>query len=255
MGTVRLRAVAIAIIAGLVMMVAPGAASADFTVTEGHQFSGVVGSVVCVFNAQAHEANCTGTVTADPINWGDGTSSAATLTKVSCSSQIPNATGQCEEVHGAHTYENQGSYSGSATITNGESSSQINFTATVNLASLTLGTPNVTRSGNDVTLTASLTDGDPDHDNCDYTATIDWGDGNTTDGTVEPTSGQGESCVIEITRQPGASGRDVTGGGGAFTVSGTHTYTQEPSSDVAQVTVTDNADGQVAGPVDSNPIP
>jgi hypothetical protein len=265
-----LRALAIGIISAVAVLTAPAVAAANFTVAEGHPFSGVVGTVVCVFNAQSKTGNCTGTPKANGINWGDGSSSAATLTKKTCSSQISGATGTCYDVHGTHTYETVGSYNGSDTVMNGSgtSSSQVNFTATVSLAALTLGTPTVTRSGNDVTLTASLTDADPDHGHCDYAASIDWGDGNTTAGTVVPTDGGGGSCTIEA-KDPGPTHRrgrkthrarprahqSAAADTSPFTVSGTHTYAAEPSTDYAQVTVTDDADGQTAGPVDSNPIP
>jgi hypothetical protein len=255
----------VGVISALVLLAAPAAASANITVTEGNQFSGVVGTVTCVFNQNTKSSNCSSTMTANPINWGDGSSSAATLVKKTCSSQIPGATGTCYDVHGAHTYETVGSYNGSDTVENGSSSSQVNFTASVSLAALTLGTANVTRSGNDVTVTASLTDADPDHDHCEYAASIDWGDGDTTAGTVEPTDGDGGSCTIEAkdlgaTRRRGRHATRVrphTAGedDSPFAVSGMHTYTAEPSTDYVQVTVTDNADGQVAGPVDSNPIP
>src|SRR4029077_11007285 len=64
---------------------------------------------------------------------------------------------------------------------------------------------------------ASFTDSDAANVPGDFVATIDWGDGNTTAGTV-------------------------TGGGGTFTVSGTHTYANAGVFTVT-VTLTEDAPG------------
>src|SRR5262249_8440059 len=58
----------------------------------------------------------------------------------------------------------------------------------------------------------------------DFTATIDWGDGTITPGTV-------------------------TGGGGFFTVTGTHTYTDEIQGGIYGVTVTEPEANLPIGPV------
>jgi ELWxxDGT repeat protein len=69
---------------------------------------------------------------------------------------------------------------------------------------------------------ASFTDPDPDEAG-PYTATIDWGDGTTTAGTVDPT-------------------------GGSFAVSGMHVYTAA-GQDAVQVTITDGAGTATASSV------
>jgi len=128
------------------------------------------------------------------IAWGDGTTSTA---------NVVGSSGTYE-VLGAHVYTDEGIYTTTTTLTHTSDSQQATATGSANVAEgdvlsgtgLTLQTTqNNIFSGtvatfSDVNIFAPPTD---------FTATIVWGDGTSTAGTV-------------------------TGGSGAFSILGTHTY-------------------------------
>lgn len=125
------------------------------------------------------------------IDWGDGSTSAGTISGGNGSFTVT----------GDHTYAEEGSYHLSVTITdvdNTGNAQTVNPSATV--ADAPLAASGLARnSANPVTgVVANFTDADPDGTASDYSATIDWGDGTTSAGTI--------------------------GGTGPFTVSGSHTY-------------------------------
>jgi hypothetical protein len=126
------------------------------------------------------------------INWGDATTSAGTVTGGSGSFTL---TGQ-------HTYADEGAFAVTVAVSSATASGSGTGNATVTEADVLSGTPMTFTPVVTVPFTGSVaTFSDTNTTNVpgDFTATINWGDGNTTAGTV-------------------------TGGAGSFTVSGTHTY-------------------------------
>jgi hypothetical protein len=203
---------------------APGTATAQVTSTA-HVASGL--SVTAVNFSAAEGTAFNGTVatfsdsdtTKTPasftatINWGDSTTTAGTVTGGSGSFTV---TGQ-------HTYADEGSFTFTVTVTEtgaGGLTASATGTATVSEADVLTGTPASFSAEASVPFTgavATFTDSDTANVPGDFVATIDWGDGNTTAGTV-------------------------TGGGGTFTVSGTHTYANAGVFTVT-VTLTEDAPG------------
>jgi hypothetical protein len=140
------------------------------------------------------------------INWGDGTSSAGTIL----------ANGTSFTVAGTHAYASEGSFTITLTIKDvGGSQTTATATASVADAPLTASATNVAPvegssfSGG----VATFSDADPNAVVGDFTATITWGDGNTSAGTI-------------------------VANGSSFTVTGTHTYAEEGAF-ATSVTITD----------------
>jgi len=181
--------------AAVLGLLAPAGAAASVSATEGAQFSGAVEFPSCT---------PAGAIT---INWGDGSSSAGSYDGTN--------------VNGTHTYAEEGSYSGTVTFTCATGALATDpFSATVNDASLTASSSSFNTFNASATqpfsgTVAAFTDADPGGTVSDYAATIDWGDGTTSAGTVSA----------------------VTGG---FAVSGTHTYTTKGDQFYA-VTITDQS--------------
>jgi hypothetical protein len=176
-------------------------------ITEGQAFSGAVATFT-----DTNTSNVTGDFTAT-IAWGDGSTSVGTV----------SGSNGAFTVNGSHTYTDEGSFSVSVTLTDdapGTASTTASSTATVAEAdALTgTGTPITATEGQAFTGTvASFTDTNTANVASDFTATINWGDGTTSSGTV-------------------------TGSNGAFAVSATHTYADEGSF-TASVTLTDDTPG------------
>jgi len=204
---------------------APGTATATVTSTA-HVASGL--SVTAVNFSTPEHAAFNGTVAtfsdADTsktpasfttsINWGDGTApTAGTVTGGSGSFTV---TGQ-------HTYTDEGSFSFTVTVTEtgpGGATASATGTASVAEADALSGAPVAITAQVGVPFTgavATFTDTDTANVPSDFVATIDWGDATTSAGIV-------------------------SGGGGSFTVSGTHTYAAQGSFTVT-VTLTDDAPG------------
>src|SRR6185437_14007819 len=146
------------------------------------------------------------------IHWGDGSTTAGTV----------SGTGGSFTVTGGHTYADEGSDAASVVITRTDDARTTTPSGSVAVAegdaltphgaALNLS-PNVAFSG----AVATFTDTYAGNTASDFTASIDWGDGTTTSGTV-------------------------SGGSGTFTVSGGHTYTAA-GTDSVHVTLTDDAPG------------
>ena len=186
-----------------VALVRPLTARADVTVQEGTQYSGAVSNVTC-------------DAMSPMIDWGDGTPSSAGTTVIG-----PAAT----HVTGMHTYRLAGSYTGTVSYTCPQFSPtvQVQFTATVSDAPLT--PTGIDFSGTVVTevtaTTAHVDDANPDSVSSDFTATIDWGDGSSSAGSVS----------------------DAAGGG--YDIAGSHAY-DEPGSYTVTTSVTDPGGGTSA---------
>jgi len=187
----------------------------NFSVAESAPFNGTV--------ATFSDSNTALTVAsfAATIAWGDGTTTAGTVSGASGSFTV---TGQ-------HTYADEGSFTDTVTVTEvggGGATASGSGTATVTEADVLSGTPRSFPALANVSFTgtvATFTDADTANVAGDFTATINWGDGNTTPGTV-------------------------SGGAGTFTVSGTHTYAASGSYPVT-VTLTDDAPGTATATVTS----
>jgi hypothetical protein len=150
------------------------------------------------------------------VNWGDGSSSAGTITPVG---QTTNYT-----IAGTHTYLKEGTYPLSVVL-NGTGSTTQNAQSTAIVGDaipvVTVGPFAPTALASFSGTVATFTDPGPDMAN-QYLVTINWGDSTSSPGTVALQSGSTTT----------------------FNVSGTHTYATSGAK-MASVTVTDLA-GTVA---------
>jgi hypothetical protein len=183
-------------------------AAQSFTVAEGSTFNGTVATF------SDSDTSKTAASFTSTISWGDGT--AATAGTVTGSSGSFTLTG-------THVYADEGSFTTSIVVTEvspGTASGTAMGTATVTDADVLTGTPvtfaahtGIAFTGTVATFTDAFTGAVPS----DFTATIDWGDATTSAGTV-------------------------AGGGGTFTVTGTHTYLSVGTFTV-KVTLADDPPG------------
>src|SRR5437773_1806580 len=143
------------------------------------------------------DSNTTDTASAftATIDWGDGTTSAGTVVGSNGSFTV----------EGGHTYADEGFPAATVTITHTADNTQIAPTGTIAVAdtdNFTMQGATITGSPNtpltNVTV-ATRPDTNPASTASEFTATIDWGDGTTTTGTI-------------------------VGSNGSFSVQGTHTY-------------------------------
>jgi PKD repeat protein len=125
--------------------------------------------------------------------------------------------GQTGPIIGTHTYAEEGTYAGTVTWWDDCPSPHSNtFTVTVTDAALTNATATSVSATAGTSFTAqvaSFADSDPGGTASDYSATINWGDGSSSPGTVAAT-------------------------GSGFAVNGTHTYAS-PGSYKISVTIAD----------------
>jgi uncharacterized protein (TIGR03118 family) len=151
------------------------------------------------------------------IQWGDGSSSAATVT----------ASGGGFAVNAPHDYADEGTYSATVSIVDaGGSTASASTTVVVSDADVLVGSPSAVTptEGQAVTNTlATFTDADAGNTAADLIATIDWGDGTTQSGTI-------------------------TGGSGTFSVNGNHAYADEGTFQVS-VTLADDVPGTASATV------
>jgi hypothetical protein len=174
----------------------------------------LINNVVLATFADNNTANLASDFTAT-IDWGDGTNSVGTV----------SGSGAAYTVSGSHTYATAGQDTIVVTLTDddpGTSSNSAISTAYIGFAAgdvvLTNATENVALPGN--TAVATFTDGNFADVAGGFTATIDWGDGTTTAGTI-------------------------VGSSGAFTVEGGHTYADEAGALPVIATVTRTSDSAV----------
>ena len=133
------------------------------------------------------------------INWGDGTTTNFT------NSAVTGSNGALT-VSGSHTYAEAGSYSATVRLNDvaGSTATDGSNTITVADATLTAGTATLTGGVEGMTattLSATFSDADLGAPTSDFSGTINWGDGTSTNFTSAA----------------------VSGSGGAYTVSGSHT--------------------------------
>jgi hypothetical protein len=155
------------------------------------------------------------------ITWGDGTTSAGTVSGSNGSFSVT----------GGHTYADEGSFPLSVAITRTADKATTTPTGTVTAAEADALTPHaVSISGtagqalNNVTV-ATFTDSDKANTASDFTASIAWGDGTSSAGKV-------------------------SGSNGTFTVTGSHTYAAA-GTDAVAVTLTDDAPGSAKATANS----
>lgn len=171
--------------------------------TSGAAFSGTVATFT-----DTNSAAVGGDFTAN-IDWGDGHTSTGSV----------SASNGTLTVSGSHVYTQSGIENVKVTLTDdspGTASATATATATVSTASLSAtGVPvNVTQGTTVSNATvATFTDSSGNQPVSNYTATIDWGDGTTSTGTIAANSG-----------------------GSGFTVTGSHTYLA-PGNDTLKITI------------------
>jgi len=178
--------------------------SANIAATVNHAFSGAVATF-----SDIDTANVAGDFTAT-INWGDGTTTTGTVV----------GSNGAFTVNGSHTYATAGQFTihvqgaddspGTATFA-ATSTAKVGFPGVMVLNAATEG-----KALANNTKVATFTDNHPGDTASSFTATINWGDGTTTAGTVE-------------------------GSAGMFTVDGGHRYADE-GNDTAIVTLTRKSD-------------
>ena len=173
------------------------------TATEGNDSGSVLVAHFTDANALASAGDFAAT-----INWGDNTSSAGT---------IALANGGGFNVTGDHTFLHAGNQPFTVTITGNGGGSTI-ADSTADVANATLNSTGKTLSATEGTaltsaVVANFTDANAGAVAGDFTASINWGDGTTTSGSV------------------------VSDGDGGFNVTGTHTYLHAGSPS-ATITIT-----------------
>ena len=191
------------------------AGSAAVAATEGTAFNGQVAT----FTNTGFQTNPSSDFTAS-IDWGDGTTTTGTL----ADDGAGNIT-----VSGTHKYSDEGTFALSVTLTDADDDGSGQATATAKATgTATVGEADVFTAG---TATVAATEGTAftgqvvtftntgfaTNPSGDFTASIDWGDGTTTSGTL------------------------ADDGAGHITVSGSHTYANEGSFPLS-VTITDSDD-------------
>jgi hypothetical protein len=146
------------------------------------------------------------------IDWGDGTTTLGSI----------SGAGGAFTVDGSHTYTTGGTDQLNVTVVDPFGTATASGTATATIATRTLSGTMVLSAATEATAlpntttVATFTDNDSSDMAGDFTATIAWGDGVTTSGTV-------------------------VGSNGSFSVEGGHTYADE-GSDPAVVTLTHTSD-------------
>ena len=225
--------------AGVILVCSPAAWAIN--PTEGAQYSGYLTSFVdpCPKDPETHDYVCDTQHPTVTIDWGDGTPTTGGVTTLS--GTCGNGDAVCiYNVAGTHTYTYAGTYEGTVdwSDSGSDGSGAVEFEADVADAPISLSGGAITRSGQNATLTATLTDENPDASPCNYLVGIQWGDG------VANQTGLVQGCDLQIRRAGAHAARGAVSDDAqdtvTFTVSGIHTYaTGQPTDDVATLTVTD----------------
>ena len=154
-------------------------ATTSLTTTGGDPVSGVEGAALpttTVATATASEPSAVASDFTAGIAWGDGTTSTGT---------VSGPTGGPFTVQGDHTYVEEGSFTITTTLKDqGGARSMASSSATITDAALSAAGKNIVTLNPFSGTVATFTDADPGGVASDYTASIAWGDGTTTSGTV-----------------------------------------------------------------------
>jgi Arylsulfotransferase (ASST) len=180
------------------------ASGTTISATEGTSFTGAVGSITDANpNATTNDYSAT-------VAWGDGSTSPGT---------ISGPVGGPFTISGTHTYAGAGTDAITASVT--DTDSVTNGVSATSIA--TVAEAATSASGTTISVTegmsftgpvGSITDANPNATTKEFSATVAWGDGSTSPGSISGPSG------------------------GPFTVSGSHTYAEEGTDTIA-VSVTD----------------
>ncbi len=214
-----------------VMMIGAITVSVDtIQFTEGSQFSGEVATF----------SDGTGTSCADPpytatIDWGDGTTTAGTIGGT-------NSTSGCT-VSGTHTYAEEGNDTITVTVSDSTTSTQMSGSQGESVTDATLTPTNGSNATCTINVSCSITvgtftDANPACPATDYSATINWGDGTSSTGTITNVSG----CTYSVS------------GSHTYTTAGPHTVTASISDDggsTAMVSITATVSAPISVSVDS----
>ncbi|MEA2424454.1 MAG: large repetitive protein, partial [Thermoleophilaceae bacterium] len=193
-----------AVLSLALLALAPVAAAdnpVDISPTEGQAFTGRIATTNCA-------------TTSSSIDWGDGAPASP-----------GRDAGTPPGVAGDHTYAEEGTYNGTVTYTSTcIRFATLHFTATVADAPLSVSGRDISAAqGQELSgAVAHFTDSDPGGTAGDYSATIQWGDGSSSAGTV------------------------TAAGGGGFDVAGTHVYASAGSYTVS-VSVVDSGGATASG--------
>ncbi len=191
-----------------------------------HQSPGVPVSLTSTFSDPGFAANGSGVTYSATIDWGDGTTSPATVTVTQGSAGVPTV----GTISATHTYARHGNDTITVTVTDSQG---LQGSATLNALdvppTVVAGPDETVNQGSPVDVDATFTD--PGYEvgatTASYPATIDWGDGTTSVGTV--------------TLTPGGPGVPTVG-----TIMGSHVYDDAGQYDVT-VSVADDAGGTAQG--------
>jgi hypothetical protein len=118
------------------------------------------------------------------------------------------------------------------------------FTVTVQNGAITFSGVHIARNGNSASLDGTFSYPNTYPDNCDFTVSIDWGDGTTTTGTVTDQQHVAPiNCVGEEDVRRGNARAAAAQSGETWYLGGGHTYasTDAPSQDVSISVTYDNA--------------
>jgi hypothetical protein len=184
------------------------------------------------------------------IGWGDG-SASSTLNLAAGVLSFSGVTHQyLEESAG----QPNGSYPITVTVTDSYGASASGATSIqVNDAPLTSGTASVTAGTEGVSssiLSASFTDANPGSTASDFTATINWGDGQTSTGTVTGSAGSYSISAAHLYAEDGSYPINIAvtdDGGSTTTLSTTATVNDAPLSDKMTATAISAVEGAGTG--------
>jgi hypothetical protein len=209
----------------------------DVEAVTGQAFTANVAAFVDRNNADA--ANFTAI-----IDWGDGSTSAGTI--------VPQMAVMSEPLHiffnvqGTHTYATDGHFAVTVTIHDQADNLDVAVTSVARVHTndhqnlLAFGTDIEGQTGQAFSgRVAGFIDTAPNPTASQFTATIDWGDGQTSAGVVSAANQLGEVQAL------GEPGDNPTILANLFQVTGTHTYAKDGSFTVT-VTITETATGASA---------
>ena len=225
--------------ADVVVQDAPLTAGA-FTVSNGVE--GVTASNLSFAFTDANPGAVAGDYTAT-ITWGDGVTSSGT---------VASAAGGGFTVSGSHTYAEEGDLTASASVLDvGGSTTSGSGTAHVADAALTAGALTIGAGVEGVTasnLSFAFTDANPGAPVADFTATINWGDGVTSSGTLSSTAGGFSVAASHTYAAQGTFtvGVTVNDDGGSSAVASGSAHVADAQLTPGTLTISDGVEGATA---------